>query len=114
MHPTIRAGERVLLEPVCCRPRPGQIIAFRRRSRIFVHRVVRVADSGIVTRGDAMLSCDEPVSWDSVIGTVTAVERNRRVVALWPTLRHGVLALVLFGLYSIRTEVADLIHRRKR
>jgi peptidase S24-like protein len=114
MHPTIRAGERVLLEPVCGRPSRGEIVAFRRRSRIFVHRVIRVTDGGILTRGDALLSCDEPVTWDSIIGMVTAVERHGHVMALRPTVRHGVVALVLFGLHSIRNAVAHRLRRRKR
>lgn len=81
MTPTITSGDTVVLRPV--RPtqvRPGDIIACRSRSRIFLHRLVAVSDAGGDTwlhlRGDGKRGLDAPLPLDAVIGRVVRIERS--------------------------------------
>jgi signal peptidase I len=86
MHPTIREGEVVTVEPV--QPagiRRGDIILYRSGRGVFAHRVVRVTrrvggSVALLLRGDASQTCDEPVKGSAVLGRVVAVERNGRAL----------------------------------
>ena len=87
MHPTIRDGEAVTVEPV----EPGQvkrgdIILYRTASGVIAHRVVRIEGSSdnrsFITRGDSSTSCDAPLSAERILGLVVSVERNGRRISL--------------------------------
>lgn len=99
MHPTIKDGEAVNIEPV--EPvdvRRGDIILYKSgvRRGVIAHRVVRVNKSrgnvtSFVLRGDAARTCDLPVAPEQVLGRVVSVERGgstndlagKRAKALW-------------------------------
>jgi signal peptidase I len=69
-----------------------------------VHRVVSLADKGLITRGDNnSLNDEEPVTGKNFIGRVTHCERNGKIYKVWNG-RLGLLrARVLHGrLYVIR------------
>ena len=59
----------------------GDLAAFTRDDRIFIHRVVRDtvdSDSELVTRGDALTVEDPPVCESELLGLATVVERVPR------------------------------------
>jgi hypothetical protein len=67
----IQLGERERFEP-------GEIVAFLNGSQVAVHRVLFCGRSGrrrgiLITRGDAHLLPDLPISISAVLGTVAAV-----------------------------------------
>jgi signal peptidase I len=84
MHPTIKNGEVVVVEPVePCRVRRGDIVLYKSvaRGRVIAHRVVRVNRkrgdiTNFILRGDASLTCDLPVVPKQVLGRVVSVERE--------------------------------------
>ncbi len=86
MYPSIREGELITVEPV--QPsdvKLGDIVLYRSERGPIAHRVVEIAsqDSRVFRlRGDASLSCDEPVEAHRILGRVVGVERNGRSVAL--------------------------------
>ncbi|OLE53994.1 MAG: hypothetical protein AUG51_10245 [Acidobacteria bacterium 13_1_20CM_3_53_8] len=88
MHPTIRDGEAVKVEPVSALEiRRGDIILYSAGRGLTAHRVVRVDESNdgarvFHLRGDACASLDEPVAAEQTIGRVTEVERGGRIIAL--------------------------------
>lgn len=89
MHPTIRDGERVTVEPVRAQTvRCGDILLYLRRERVIAHRVVGVhqAEDGesfvFTLRGDSLSSCDAPVRAEQVLGRVVTVERDGREINL--------------------------------
>ena len=102
MHPAIRDGETIAVEPVdVADVVRGDILLYRSRERLLAHRVEAVAERRGVrtlqTRGDAMLGLDAPVGAAEVIGRVTAVVRGSRAVRLdgrAARLRYRVHALV--------------------
>jgi hypothetical protein len=120
MHPTIRDGEAVVVEPV--EPlvvRRGDILLYRAGARIIAHRVVRIeSGEGAVyvwtLRGDAVKGCDAPVSAEQILGRVVAVERGGRlrIPGSAPSaLRRGagrLKALVSRKSTALRLAAADL------
>ena len=99
MYPTIMANETIMVEPIDpAKVKQGDIILYRTNGRLVSHRVVGInilvdnyAESSsdissqpavrghhrfFILRGDASLTCDEPVKFDQILGKVVAVERN--------------------------------------
>lgn len=114
MHPTIRPRERVLLEPLCGAPRAGDIIAISVEQSILVHRVIGLANGLFFTRGDGngTVGIDRPATNSRILAIATAVERDGRIVALRPTLRHGPTALAFYAYYTARRTLAGLFNAK--
>ncbi|MCU0275986.1 MAG: PqqD family peptide modification chaperone [Acidobacteria bacterium] len=111
MRGTFQPGDALVLEPTPLEAiRPGDVVVFRgskpadadRSTSDVVHRVVSLADGGLVTRGDANRSLDsETVRADNLRGRVRRLERNgrsRRVLG-------GRLALLLVRLRRAGQEL---------
>jgi signal peptidase I len=83
MFPAIVPGDRLVLGPLgASDPRPGEIVAWVRGSAIRVHRVVRVEERAVVTRGDTVPVNDSPVERQEILGRLVQVRRS-----LWRRLR---------------------------
>jgi hypothetical protein len=87
MLPTVRSGEWVVCEPIQpAKVRVGDVILFRRRNRIVMHRVLMCNGRGpgtrFLTRGDSVRKLDEPVLPADVLGRAIAVERAGRRLEL--------------------------------
>ena len=85
MYPSIREGELITVEPVAARDvQLGDIVLYRSSKGLIAHRVVSSSRDTLVfrLRGDASLSCDQPVAAEQILGRVVQVERNGRSVAL--------------------------------
>ena len=86
MYPSIREGELITVEPVeVSDVKLGDIVLYRSERGPIAHRVVEIASRDALVfrlRGDASLSCDQPVAGRQILGRVTAVERNHRSIAL--------------------------------
>jgi signal peptidase I len=85
MHPTIKHGDVITLAAYgASTPRVGDIVAFSRGTKLWIHRIVRKApggsDTGIVTAGDGNEESDAPVSLAAVLGRVVEV---RQPTAVW-------------------------------
>ena len=86
MYPSIREGELITVEPVAARDvQLEDIVLYRSERGLIAHRVIAIAsrDSRVFRlRGDASLSCDEPVEAHRILGRVVGVQRNGRSVTL--------------------------------
>ncbi len=86
MYPSIREGELITVEPVQASDvKIADIVLYRSERGLIAHRVVEIAsrDSQVFrVRGDASLSCDQPVEAEQILGRVVGVQRNGRSVAL--------------------------------
>jgi signal peptidase I len=87
MHPTIRDGEMITVEPVVPESiHRGDIVLYRSRKGVIAHRIVRIEteDATLIftPRGDAMLACDARIKGAEILGRVVAVERERRRIHL--------------------------------
>jgi signal peptidase I len=115
MHPTIRFGEIIVIEPLGQVPvRAGDVLLYRHCRGAIAHRLVRVASSTagrptVILRGDAADCCDSPIELKEVLGRVIAVERCGRVVrfGLRTRIWSPVLARALRWFRIARTTIAE-------
>ena len=90
MYPSIRDGELITVEPVVASAVTlGDIVLYRSQRGLIAHRVVgssptqsSVLSPHYFLRGDASLSCDQPVVAEQILGRVIRVERDGRSLAL--------------------------------
>ena len=76
MAPLIRDGDLVMAVPAV-EPRTGDIVVIS-SSSIAVHRVVKVLNGDyVLTKGDASLSLDSPMTKDNLAGKVTTIVRKK-------------------------------------
>ncbi len=81
MLPSLWPGDEVTIERADpAHARIGELVAYLRGDRLFVHRVAEHVAGHLVTRGDALPSADPPVAHRDVIGRVVLVERAGRSV----------------------------------
>jgi signal peptidase I len=86
MHPTIRHGDVITVEPV--EPnilKGGDIILYRLQSDFIAHRIVKIEERDghgltFIVRGDASVTCDAPVKPEQVLGKVVCLERDRQII----------------------------------
>jgi Signal peptidase, peptidase S26 len=84
MHPAIRDGEWVTVEPAdLAAVRRGDVVLYRSPRGLTAHRVVRVVAGGgvpgrISVRGDNTGGLEEDVGFADVLGRITRVEHGRR------------------------------------
>jgi hypothetical protein len=109
MEPFIRDGDVVTVAPADRRlPGVGDVVAscHPRDGHLIVHRIIAVAASGIVLKGDANDFADGVIPPGGVLGRVVAVSRcGRRVgfgggperVAVASLSRHGLLRPLVEG-----------------
>jgi len=80
MRPTLRPGERVLVEFEPRRLERGDLVLYRQLDYLVVHRVLgpasRELEPTLRTRGDGSSSLDPPLERSRVRGRVTAIERD--------------------------------------
>ena len=81
MYPAIRPGDTLWLH-VCDADsaNAGDLLLFKRRDRLFVHRMVGRADAFVVTQGDALSEPDAPVDPVDVVGRVSRILRRGRII----------------------------------
>src|SRR3989442_12025276 len=74
MSPLICPGDQLRLGALeGGRVRAGTIVAFRRAGALIVHRVLGDTPAGLVTKGDALVDADEPISTRELLARVTAI-----------------------------------------
>jgi signal peptidase len=99
MHPTIRHGDVITVEPAAPgNLRKGDIILCRLQRSLIAHRIVNIEEREgcevtFILRGDASTTCDAPVKPEQVLGKVVCLERDHLTidpyssrVRLWSTL----------------------------
>jgi signal peptidase I len=84
MHPTIRHGDLITVEPVApSNLKRGDIILYRLQNGFIAHRLVNIEERDgcgltFFLRGDASTTCDAPVKPAQVLGKIVCLERGHR------------------------------------
>ena len=112
MNPMLREGDSVLLAPLARAPRRGDVLFVDLGDRPLLHRVTRVELGEFVTRGDAALRDDAPVSAAACVARALAVRRGSVTVALTPTLEFGLKGLLWFAAWTVRASLPPSMGRR--
>ncbi len=97
MRPTITKGDAVVVVRSAARPSTGQVVTYRDPAKAGLtvsHRLIADNDTTIITKGDANVTSDRPVPYESVVGTVRA--RIPHLGLLVDTLRQpaGLICMV--------------------
>ncbi|MCC5877470.1 MAG: PqqD family peptide modification chaperone [Candidatus Sumerlaeia bacterium] len=86
MLPAFPPGSQVAIgaPDVSGRPfRPGDVVAFRSRGKLVVHRVVSITEEGLITQGDNRgLPDNRPVAPERVEGRVLLVRQGSRWIEI--------------------------------
>src|SRR5579862_1193115 len=84
MLPTVLPGDTLVIERIDSEVFEGDIVLFSRNRRFVAHRVVtkcfQAGGRQVVTRGDALLTSDLPLSEDELLGKVSCIVRNGRCI----------------------------------
>jgi Peptidase S24-like len=84
MLPSLWPGDILTIESACPAPVIGDIVLVLHNHRPLIHRLLKKQDFDgrhqWVTRGDAVPRSDPPVESSALLGRVSAIERNRRVI----------------------------------
>ncbi len=81
MSPTLRAGDKVFLDPVLPKSlKIGELLAFKNlKDQIpSLHRLLWIGKAHLLTAGDAHWRVDSPVPFEHLIGRVVRVEPGDR------------------------------------
>ena len=97
MLPALWPGDILVIRAGAAAPAIGDIVLFLRYRRLFAHRVVRITESEVITRGDALPDRDPPVRASEVLGVVVRIIRgdSRPVSAAPPSYRQRLVALAI-------------------
>src|SRR5579863_3621740 len=84
MLPVVWPGDTLLIVPTAAGAvAEGDVVLFRRAHQFFAHRVMRAenaGDSTILTRGDALPYPDPPVTAKDLLGKVSFIVRDGRLI----------------------------------
>lgn len=111
MSPTIVDGERVLLSPPPARLRRGMIVVVQRDRTLAMHRVVRVTQSTVQTKGDNREVPDPVLGRSTLVARAIAKESSGVLVTFMPTLRFGIAPLLRY-LAAAAVRIARSTTRR--
>ena len=112
MNPLLREGDRVLLTAPTRELRRGDVVLIDAEGSPVLHRVRRLFDGMLVARGDAASTDDPPMPVSRCVARAVAARRGSVTVALVPTFRFGVKALLWFVLWRLRVRVPSSMSRR--
>jgi signal peptidase I len=59
---------------------PGQIVLYQRGKELVAHRVTRIHDNLLTTRGDSICHDDLPIPESEIVGQVVSIVRRGRTV----------------------------------
>lgn len=86
MAPAIEPGDLVQLEPLAAdavAPAPGEIVAFVRGDRLYVHRVTGRWSQGVLVRGDNRADVDGRVRREDLLGRVGKITKCQARPRAW-------------------------------
>ncbi len=110
MRPFLPDGTPVMLRPLVGRPpRIGEIVLVPWGEDVALHRVVRIHDGTVTTRGDGCAFEDPPVPVHAVRGVaIHAIRRGRALPLDGPVMRTlgWMLAMTLPWVWRIRTALS--------
>lgn len=103
MHPTLREGDELFVDPSGVCLRVGDVIVFSHGGRLLAHRVIEVARDGVLAAGDASIGQREHVAFDRIVGVVRAAKRGAHALPHPSSpLRAMLLRLRLAVAYRLR------------
>ena len=107
MWPRLKDGAAVRVEPCSgSEVRAGDVVLFERPDRFVLHRVLRVAGSRVLAKGDACVDVDGWIPHDRVLGRVPRRWGDRTLARLAPRLGPaiGFASVVVRRTYGLASK----------
>ena len=112
MHPTIRHGDVITVEPVApANLKRGDIILYRLQGNFIAHRILKIEERkgcslNFILKGDASTGCDAPVKPEQVLGKVVCLERDQRIIDPY-SLRVRIWSMFYLWLARLKRSVLE-------
>lgn len=83
MMPLIRPTDKVTIKGCSAGDiRRGDIILFNRNNQLYIHRLLIKKQDVFITKGDKVLTLDQPVKLNHFMGRVIKIERHSKILDL--------------------------------
>jgi hypothetical protein len=83
MFPVLKHGSfGIIQKKAISELKPGQIIAFEQDAKLVLHRLHKIKDGRLTTRGDSMKHFDTPFAFESVLGGLVGTEINGKFLSV--------------------------------
>jgi hypothetical protein len=113
MHPTIRHGDVLVMEPLRAPGRIGDILLYIARGRPVAHRMIAFVhnngSASMIMKGDSAAQPDLPVQPRQVVGRVALIERRGRRVN-----PYGARSRAAFRLHAAGASLWGSMHALQR
>jgi len=112
MLPTIWPGDLVTVQRCeFSELRLGQIILHGQREKLTLHRIARIDDGRLITRGDSLPLYDPPVMPSEVLGQVVSISRGGQSIKPEQRVWHRAVASTLRRSRFLRRAIAYVSRR---
>lgn len=113
MQPEIKAGDLIIIKEQAAY-KEDDIVTYRKAQILITHRVVEANASGVITKGDANNTNDDPVALSDIEGKVVLCIPGAGKFVLFLRTPTGMMAIIglIFLLYIINS-VAQKLKREK-
>lgn len=83
MKPVINPGDKVFIEKAKIKNiKVGEIVVFYQNKKLVAHRVTRIKNKHIITKGDNSFFFDRPLKQNEVLGKVVKIEGKYGILNL--------------------------------
>ena len=95
----------------------NDVITFRKEKHLITHRIIKLEENSLTTKGDANNTEDEPIVFDDIIGKVVKILPNvliwKKVLAETKVLIPLIAGFTLFAIATIIDTREDSLEREK-
>ncbi len=127
MEPFIPNGSKLLIDHKDRNFQVGDVVLFEKsgKSGTFLHRIVKIFDKTVITKGDNRFTFDEPISFDLIRGKVIAIVKDGKKefineepwvtfgkVVAYHSYRMGLFYEEMFKEVADEPEMFDKFHQK--
>jgi signal peptidase I len=92
MFPVLKRGDLIFIQGTSPEDiKVGEVVVFRHGAGLAVHRIISIQGEYIITKGDANIEKDQPITYEDIVGRV-------------PGMGDGLLKIPYIGSISIMTS----------
>ena len=111
MSGTIEIGDAIIVK-LQTEIQTGDIVVFEQDENLVTHRIIKITENNVITKGDANNTEDDPISRNNIIGKVVKIIPNigiwKRVILTPKVFISIITTIILFGLaVSYRERKTD-------
>jgi|GEM_PF-2382180 hypothetical protein len=119
MYPFIRNGESVSVFSYSDKePMVGDIVLILINKDMYVHRLLKIKNSGVIAKGDMNVKLDDPVPIDNIAGFIRRYQsynnRNKRLIRKLVRLSYKAGIYFEKNIFKNREKCLESMRKRKK